>query len=75
MWVLTHGAVQQRAQELHLGGQLGQAEMHGLVVQDRMAKHLPLTGVLNSFLYNSFHWFQGWKKQSTERDIILARSI
>lgn len=70
MWELTHGAVQQRAQELHFGCQLGQAEVHGLVVQDRLAKHLPLPCVLNRFLYNIFHWCQGWKKQSTEQDII-----
>lgn len=72
MWELTHGAVQQRAQELHFGRQLGQAEVHGLVVQDRLPKHLPLPGVLNSLLYNSLHWYQGWKKQSTEWDIILS---
>lgn len=75
MWELTHGAVQQWAQELHLGCQLGQAEVHGLVVQDRLAKHLPLAGVVNSFLYYSFQWCQGLKKQSTEQDIILARSV
>lgn len=75
MWKLTHSAVQQRAKELHFSCQLGQAEMHSLVVQDRLVKHFPLASVVNSFLYYSFQRCQDLKKQSTEQDIILARSV
>lgn len=75
MWELTNGAVQQRAKQLHLGGQLGQVEVHGLVVQDGLVKHFPLASVVNSFLYYSFQLCQDLKKQSTEQDIILARSV
>lgn len=75
MCELTNGAVQQRAQELHFGCQLGQAVVHGLVVQDGLVKHFPLTSVVNSFLYHSFQRCQDLKKQSTEQDVILARSV
>lgn len=75
MWELTHGAVQQRAKELHFGCQLGQAEVHGLVVQDRLVKHFPLASVVNGFLYYSFQRCQDLKKQSTKQDIILTTSV
>lgn len=75
MWKLTHSAVQQRAKELHFSCQLGQAEMHSLVVQDGLVKHFPLASVVNSFLYYGFQRCQDLKKQSTEQDTILARSV
>src|SRR5581483_10442662 len=43
-------AIGQRAQHLHLGFQFGQAEMHDLVVEDRLAERLALAGVFNGVL-------------------------
>jgi len=48
--------------------------VHGLVVQDGTVKHCPLASVVNSFFYYSFQRRQ-YLKQSTEQDIILARSV
>lgn len=71
MWALTNSAVQQRAQQLQLGGQLRQAEMHDLVVQHGPVKQLSLASVLNGFLYDHFQRCQDFTKQSTEQDIAL----
>lgn len=75
MWALTNSAVQQRAQQLQLGGQLRQAEMHDLVVQYRLVKQLSLASVLNGFLYDHFQRCQDFTKQSTEQDIALPRPL
>lgn len=75
MWELTSGVAQQRAKEVHLHCQLGQAEGHSFVVQDGLVKHFSLASVVSSFLYSSFQQHQDLKKQSTEQDIILARFV
>lgn len=73
---LANTAAQQRAGELPFSCQLGQVEVYSLVVQDRLVKRFLLVSVVNSSLcYYCFQQCWDWKKQSTEQDVILTRSV
>ena len=55
----TYSAVSQGAEQLDLGLQLSQPEVHGLVVEDGPREDLPLPRVLDGVLNNVVHHGQG----------------
>ena len=65
---LTCGAVQERAEQLHLCLQLGQAEVDRLVVENRQLEDLPLACVLDGLLDNVVHHGQNWMEAGS-RDV------
>lgn len=60
-WAPTCGAVQEGAQQLDLRLQLGQPEVDGLVVENRLLEDLPLPRVLDGLLDDDVHRGQNWR--------------